>query len=84
MFIIGGDSIEDTLIGTICSIVSGSNNLKQEIVIGFANSEDGVKVSGRLNKKSNMNIGELIKNVVHSLGGEGGGHGKAGGHGAFP
>jgi RecJ-like exonuclease len=79
MYIIGKENISDTMIGTICSILASSKKVEQSVIIGFADSENGVKVSGRLTKKEDIDIGKLIKEVVESLGGEGGGHGRAGG-----
>lgn len=79
MYILGQDKINDTLIGTICSILAGSKKISQNMLIGFADSDNGVKVSGRLASKIDFDLGKAIETVVKELGGEGGGHGRAGG-----
>ena len=79
MYILGESEIDDTIIGTICSILAESDNTDKDILIGFANSTNGIKVSGRVASKINFDIGENIERVVKLIGGEGGGHHKAGG-----
>lgn len=79
MYIKGGDKIDDTLIGTICSIKSSDEDFKKDMIVGFANSTNGVKVSGRIASDIDLNIGEAIKKASATVNGEGGGHGKAGG-----
>ncbi|MDD5182376.1 MAG: DHH family phosphoesterase [Candidatus Nanoarchaeia archaeon] len=79
VYIIGKDSIPDTMIGTLCSIFANSEKIERNIIVGFADSDNGVKVSGRVTSKINFDMGNAIETTVKTLGGEGGGHGKAGG-----
>lgn len=79
LYIKGKDEIDDTMIGTICSIKSSSKDFNKNIIIGFANSTNGVKVSGRVTSKIDLNMGKTIKEIAKLIKGEGGGHEKAGG-----
>jgi len=81
-YIIAKDEIEDTIIGTICSMLAANKNTKEKFIVGFANSTNGVKVSVRLNsfKGMNVDVGELLKRVAEKMElSEFGGHAKAGG-----
>ena len=73
-YIIAGDKVPDTMIGTILSMLIRK---EYKTLIGLANSGDKVKVSVRT--KENINIGEIIPKVAKMVGGEGGGHKAAGG-----
>ena len=79
IYIIGKTNIPDTLIGTLCSMLVNSEKIERNIILGFADSDDGVKVSGRAASKIDFDIGSAIATTTAALGGEGGGHGKAGG-----
>jgi len=80
-YLVARDKIDENFIGTIMSIVSKSRDNKTMIMFGFANSDNGVKVSGRADSSLNgkVDIGEAIHNVAEELGGEGGGHSLAAG-----
>lgn len=72
------DKVDDSIVGTITSMLMNCEfSGKQKILIGFANSEKGVKVSARTN--IDVNLGELLSKVVEKIGGESGGHAKAAG-----
>lgn len=75
-YVIAGDNIGENFIGTVISICIKSFDLG-DIVIGFANAEDGVKVSARTLKDIDLN--ELVSEVCYKVGGSGGGHTKAAG-----
>jgi RecJ-like exonuclease len=74
-YIIAGNSIHENMIGTIISILSKYN--KDIPVIGMANSDDGVKVSGRA--LNGMNINKIVSEAAIACGGRGGGHAEAAG-----
>lgn len=78
-YIIGNDDIPDTLIGTLCSILANSEKTEKDIIVGFANTDNGVKVSGRMISDMEFDLGKAIETTAAQLGGEGGGHGRAGG-----
>lgn len=79
-YLVAKDAIEDTFIGTIISILSNSY-LDSKICFGLANSENGIKVSGRANKslEGKVNLKEIVSKAVEVTGGEGGGHSLASG-----
>ena len=77
LYIMGGEHINDAIIGTVTSIFAMSSDLSQkEVVVGFAKRKDGFKVSCR---SKSLEIGELISNVAERVGGEGGRHDLAAG-----
>jgi RecJ-like exonuclease len=77
LYIMGGELIDDTIIGTVTSIFAMSADLSQkEVVVGFAKRKDGFKISCR---SKGMKVGELISEIATQLGGEGGGHDVAAG-----
>lgn len=79
VYVIAGDSISDNMIGTAVSIAMRSI-LKANVALGFANSTNGVKVSGRILINSNgANLGKAVQQASKELGGEGGGHKNAAG-----
>jgi single-stranded DNA-specific DHH superfamily exonuclease len=67
------------MIGTLCSILIHSEKVERNIIIGFADTDNGVKVSGRTTSKTAFDMGSAIETTVKALGCEGGGHIKAGG-----
>lgn len=77
IYVIGGDEIDSKIIGTIISMMI--NNSEKDIIVGFANDDDRVKVSARSKCNCNINLGEIVSQIAVSLGGEGGGHKKAAG-----
>ncbi|MEM5879088.1 MAG: DHH family phosphoesterase [Candidatus Aenigmatarchaeota archaeon] len=76
-FILAGNKIKDTLIGTITSIALNSNifNSKKP-VFGIVESEDNsLKISARLSKEiKNINLREVLYYAAKLLKGEAGGH----------
>jgi len=79
VYVVAGNSISDNMIGTSVSIAMRSI-LKANVAIGFANSDNGVKVSGRILINSNgANLGKAVQQASKELGGEGGGHTNAAG-----
>lgn len=80
-FILAGDKIPDTLIGTITSIVLNSNILDSgKPVFGIAESEDGyLKISARAHKNLKVNLREVLVYAAKELKGEAGGHANAAG-----
>lgn len=78
-YIIAGDKISDTIIGTVLSI-SMKSKIKTKFGFSFANSCNGVKVSARAKKDDgNVNLGLAIRKACEVVGGEGGGHRTAAG-----
>lgn len=73
LYIMGGSDIDDTMIGTICSMLSASN-AGANFVVGFADSMNGVKVSARAHAETNFDVNEALSAISKELGGEGGGH----------
>jgi len=79
VYVVAGDNISDNMIGTSVSIAMRSI-LKANVALGFANSKNGVKVSGRILINSNgANLGKAVQAASKELGGEGGGHTNAAG-----
>lgn len=77
--VIGGDKIPYNLTSTITSLILNSTAFPtKEIVVVFAKMQEAVKVSVRSRSKS-YNIGKLVREVAEEIGGEGGGHLRAGG-----
>jgi single-stranded-DNA-specific exonuclease len=78
------DQIENTIIGTIASIVSMSAIYKEgTIIVAMAYDQDKIKVSSRISgrgKKDNTrNLKEIMDEVTDLVGGEAGGHKMAAG-----
>ena len=78
------DQIENTIIGTIASIVSMSAIYKEgTVIIAMAYDEDKIKVSSRISgrerKKDSRNLKEIMDEVTDMIGGESGGHQMAAG-----
>ena len=80
-YLVARDKIDENFIGTIMSIISKSADNKMKIMFGFANSDNGVKVSGRVDSSLDgiVDIDMAIRKVVEEIGGEGGGHSLAAG-----
>lgn len=73
------DSIKDTIIGTLASILSFSSTYKEgTVIVAMAYNEDKIKVSARMagrNHESPRNLKELMDSITHTLGqGDSGGH----------
>jgi len=78
-YVIAKNSISDNMIGTVVSIAMRST-LNANIAFGFANSQNGVKVSARILINSNgTNMGKAVQEAAKTVGGEGGGHTNAAG-----
>ncbi len=78
-YILAGDNISDTIIGTVLSICMKSK-ISTDIGFSFANSCNGVKVSARAKKDDgSINLGLIIRKACEVVGGEGGGHRTAAG-----
>lgn len=69
------DKIQDTVIGTIASILSNSSIYEEgTIIITMAYYDDKIKVSSRVVGKTDRNLRELLSSVIAQTGGEIGGH----------
>ncbi len=69
------DTIKDTMIGTIASILSYSPNYEDgTIITTMAYYDDKIKVSARNVGKNGRNIREILAKVIEKIGGEVGGH----------
>ncbi|MEM4406031.1 MAG: DHH family phosphoesterase [Candidatus Methanomethylicaceae archaeon] len=79
----GGTVVDDRMIGTIISITYSTKPFSLEKpIIGFAMSENCIKVSARASQnlvKKGVNLGTLIKEAAEKFGGTGGGHNIAAG-----
>lgn len=71
----GRGVIDESIIGIVCGMA-----MRGKAVIGISSSAHGMmKVSGRLPKGSERNMGQLMKRAGEELGGIGGGHQMAAG-----
>lgn len=71
--------IKDTIIGTICSILSSSLEYDQgTVLVGMAHNKDKIKVSARIVGEG-RNLKEVLEKTVMDLEAEVGGHKKAAG-----
>ncbi len=77
-YILAGDNIPDTIIGTILSI-SMKSCISTPYGFSFANSCNGVKVSARSKPEARANLGRVVRAASERVGGEGGGHKNAAG-----
>jgi len=73
------DNIQDTIIGTIASILSMSAIYKEgTIIITMAYNQDKIKVSSRISglrkKDTSRNLREVMDEITELIGGESGGH----------
>ncbi len=74
------NQIEDTMIGTIASILANSPMYKEgTIIITMAYYEDKIKVSSRIVGRNGRNAREILNSVIEKIGGEVGGHENAAG-----
>ncbi|MBC7080671.1 MAG: DHH family phosphoesterase [Thermoplasmatales archaeon] len=76
----GDGHINENLIGTVTGLLLKEEEIKSPL-IGFAATNDGIKVSARLPLilAKKINLSEAIQKVAISLGGRGGGHCSAAG-----
>ncbi len=69
------DSIKDTIIGTITSILSHSSLYEEgTIITTMAYYEDKIKISSRNVGRMGRNVREILDTVIRETGGEVGGH----------
>lgn len=76
------DSIKDTIIGTVTSILSSSlDHQEGTILIGMAYNQDKIKVSARIYGRKGKNLKEVLERTIHMsrMDAEVGGHQKAAG-----
>ncbi len=69
------DEIDDTMIGTIISILSNSPSYEEgTVILGMAYYENKIKISARNVGTQGRNVREVLNNIVQTVGGEVGGH----------
>jgi single-stranded-DNA-specific exonuclease len=75
------ENIRSTIAGTLASIISKSNNYRSgKLILSMAKSEDGIKISLRINGNHEVDLKEVLKEIVDKTGyGETGGHKNAAG-----
>jgi RecJ-like exonuclease len=76
------DSIKDTVIGTITSILSSSLDYKEgTVLIGMAYNQDKIKVSARVSGRKGKNLKEVLEKTIlmNNIDAEVGGHHMAAG-----
>lgn len=81
-YLIFGDRIPDTVVGTITSIALNSNMIdSSRPVFGLVDTENNmVKISARVGKEvKNLNLRDIVLLAASAVGGEGGGHKEAAG-----
>lgn len=79
IFIMGGDKIKDTVIGTITSIILTSELANNRLVFGLAETEEGdIKISARAPKEANLNLRDVLIEATRNIG-YAGGHERAAG-----
>jgi len=82
LIINAGDNVRGSIIGTLASIISKSNELKDvTFVLSMADMMNGYyKVSLRLSgRKEDVDLREAVKKITDKVGGEAGGHMNAAG-----
>jgi len=73
-----GNKIRDAILGTITGMLLESERMDKPLV-GFAETDGKVKVSARIPRDMNINIGRAIRAAASRAGGSGGGHRMAAG-----
>lgn len=69
------DSIKDTIIGTIASILSNSSLYEEgTIITTMAYYENKIKISSRNVGRKGRNVREILDSIIKEIGGEVGGH----------
>ncbi|RUM34277.1 MAG: recombinase RecJ [Archaeoglobus sp.] len=71
-----GNAIMDTIVGIVAGMYFSKANLEKPI-IAFANTDDGVKVSGRATQRLvelGVDLSEVMRIAAEKVGGKGGGH----------
>jgi RecJ-like exonuclease len=81
IYVLAGNTISEHIISNVISIVRHSGMLPDKPLFGFADAEDGVKISGRLseNLAQKFNLKEIMGKAAEESGGVGGGHSQAAG-----
>jgi len=75
-----GEEIKDTIIGTIASILSMSQQYKEgTIIITMSYDKEKIKVSARIAGREGRNVREILERAISKIGGECGGHAQAAG-----
>jgi RecJ-like exonuclease len=78
IYVIAGDKISEHTISNVISIISHSNMLPvDKPLFGFANAEDGIKISVRADDilvKKGLNLKEIVSEAAEECEGQGGGH----------
>ncbi len=75
-----GDKIQDTIIGTVASILSMSALYKEgTVIITMAHNKDKIKVSSRISGREKLeddprNLKQIMDEITELIGGESGGH----------
>lgn len=69
------DKIKDTIIGTIASINSNSQEHHEgRVIVAMAYSDEKIKVSMRIAGRNGKNARKILNSVIDAVGGECGGH----------
>lgn len=77
IYVLTGSNISEHLISNVISILNHSGTLPEKPLFGFADSEEGVKISARASDslvEKGLKLNELMSGVSEKLGGQGGGH----------
>lgn len=77
IYVLAGSNISEHLISNVISILNHSGMLPEKPLFGFADSEDGVKISARASDslvEKGLKLNELMSEISEKLGGQGGGH----------
>ncbi|KYK29876.1 MAG: hypothetical protein AYK23_01435 [Candidatus Proteinoplasmatales archaeon SG8-5] len=78
-----GGMIRDTIVGTVAGMLLGGGKVNpSKPIFAMAESDDGIKVSGRGTKElvgRGLDLSEVMNRVTEQLGGVGGGHNIAAG-----
>ncbi|MBW6518452.1 MAG: DHH family phosphoesterase [ANME-2 cluster archaeon] len=72
-----GSKIKDTIVGIVAGMSTSAVGNRNLPVIAFADTDDGVKVSGRGNYdlvRKGLNLGVSLNTAAQAVGGMGGGH----------
>ena len=73
-----GDHVFDTIVGIVAGMCKNLEGVDRHLpIIGFANSDDGVKASARGSQslvERHLNLARAMSDAAHSVGGVGGGH----------
>jgi len=82
-FFHGRDVIPENVVGIVAGMVLGSGEVNENLpIIGFTNSPDGIKVSGRTVRRvvnKGVNLAQALNRASKEVGGGGGGHNIAAG-----